>query len=159
MPAVPPGRNKGGNKVSKLDRDTSKKNVALSKAKQREAMAAKSFVQHQKQIKKDRDAIAKLKKSIEGMMDKLKEDQTLDRRFMGQVIKKVKALQNFDKYIKASAQQHSAGVRQPKMYTAIVKDAGKVPKINTVNTIGDFTVFLAMAIVILNRILAMKPAK
>ncbi|KIC44160.1 MAG: hypothetical protein AB3N07_09890 [Ruegeria sp.] len=159
MPASPPGRNKGGNRVSKLDRDQSKKNVALSKAKQRDAMAAKNFVQHQKQIKKDRDNIEKLKKSIDGMLAKLKQDRTLDRQFLGQVIKKVKALQNFDQYVKASEKQHSAGVQQPKMYTAIVKDAGKVPKINTVKTMGDFTILLAMAIVILNRILALKPSK
>ncbi|MEX0276412.1 MAG: hypothetical protein AB3N19_02735 [Ruegeria sp.] len=159
MPASPPGRNKGGNRVSKLDRDQSKKNVALSKAKQRDAMAAKNFVQHQKQIKKDRDNIEKLKKSIDGMLAKLKQDRTLDRQFLGQVIKKVKALQNFDQYVKTSEKQHSAGVQQPKMYTAIVKDAGKVPKINTVKTMGDFTILLAMAIVILNRILALKPSK
>ena len=62
MPAAPPGRNKGGN--AKLDRDTSKKNVALSKAKQR-ALAAKNFRAHQKQVKKDLDQMIKLRRSIE----------------------------------------------------------------------------------------------
>ena len=123
MSAAPMGRNKGGNRVTKLDRDTSKKNVALSKAKQRDALAAKNFVLHQKQVKK------------------------------------VKALQKFDAYVKASAKDHMAGVQQPKMYTAIVKDAGKVPKINTVKTMGDLTILIAMVIVLLRRILALKPAK
>ncbi len=159
MPAVPPGRTKGGNKVTKLDRDTSKKKVALSKAKQRDALAAKNFVQHQKQIKRDLDNLRKLKRSIDEMMTKLKEDRQLDQRFMGQVIKKVKALQDFDGFVKSSAKDHMAGVQQQKMYTAIVKDAGKVPKINTVKTMGDFTILLAMAIVILKRILALKPSK
>lgn len=159
MPAAPPGRNKGGNKVTKLDRDTSKKNVALSKAKQRDGMAAKNFLQHQKQIKRDVDSLEKLKRSLEEMMAKLKEERQLDQRFLGQVVKKVKALQNFDAYVKASAKDHMAGVQQPKMYTAIVKDAGKVPKINTVKTMGDLTILIAMVIVLLRRILALKPAK
>ncbi len=159
MPAAPPGRNKGGNRVTKLDRDTSKKNVALSKAKQRDALAAKNFVLHQKQVKKDLDQMIKLRRSIEEMLKKLKEDRQLDQRFLGQVKKKVQALQDFDKFIKASEREHSIGVQQPKMYTAIVRDAGKVPKINTVNTMGDLTLLLAMAIVILKRILALKPAK
>ena len=159
MPAAPRGRNKGGNRVTKLDRDTSKKNVALSKAKQRDALAAKNFVQHQKQVKKDLADIVKLKRSIEQMMEKLKEDRQLDQRFMGQVTKKVKALQDFDKFIKASERDFSTGVHEPKMYTAIVRDAGKIPKINTVKTMGDFTILLAMMIVILKRILALKPAK
>lgn len=37
--------------------------------------------------------------------------------------------------------------------------SGKVPKISTVKTMGDFTILLAMTIVILKRILALKPAK
>lgn len=159
MPAAPPGRNKGRNKVSKLDRDTSKKKVALSKAKQRDAMAAKNFVQHQKQVKKDLLQLIKLRRSIEEMMEKLKEDRQLDQRFLGQVTKKVKALQDFDKFIKTSEREHSIGVQQPKMYTAIVRDAGKIPKINTVNTMGDLTIVLAMAIVILKRIVELKPAR
>ncbi|MEM9125269.1 MAG: hypothetical protein AAGB28_05775 [Pseudomonadota bacterium] len=159
MPAGPPGRNKGGNKVTKLDRDTSKKTVALSKARQRDAMAARNFVKHQKMVKKDLDSLIKLRRSIEDMLKKLKEDRQLDQRFLGQVTKKVKALQNFDKFIKTSANQHMAGVHQPKMYTAIVRDAGKVPKVNTVKTMGDLTIMLALVIVILKRILALKPAK
>ncbi|MEX0319236.1 MAG: hypothetical protein AB3N21_14850 [Ruegeria sp.] len=83
------------------------------------------------------------------MMEKLKEDRQLDQRFMVQVTKKVKALQDFDKFIKVSAQEHMAGVQQPRMYTAIVKEAGKVPKISTVKRMGGFTILLAIAIVIL----------
>ncbi|WP_319546960.1 hypothetical protein [Ruegeria conchae] len=159
MSAAPMGRNKGGNRVTKLDRDTSKKNVALSKAKQRDALAAKNFVKHQKQVKKDLEQLIKLRRSIEEMLKKLKEDRQLDQRFLNQVTKKVRSLKDFSTFIKASEREHSVGVQQPKMYTAIVRDAGKVPKINTVNTMGDLTIILAMTIVILKRILALKPAK
>ncbi|MEX0364920.1 MAG: hypothetical protein AB3N22_02545 [Ruegeria sp.] len=57
--------------------------MALSRAKQRDALAAKNFVQHQKQVRKDLDNIQKLKRSIDEMMEKLKEDRQLDQRFMG----------------------------------------------------------------------------
>ncbi len=159
MSASLSGKNKGGNRVSKLDRDTSKKNVALSKAKQLDEKAAKNFRQHQAQLKKELAAINKLKRSIDQMVRKQKEDQKLDQRFVGQAIGKVKSLRNFERFIKESAKDHSAVVQKPQAYVTIAKEVQKLPPVNGIKTTGDLSVFLAMAIVILNRVLALKTAK
>lgn len=156
MPAPPPGRKKPGTTPSKHDRDTSKKNVALSKAQQKQEMArkvvAKKLITQQKDWEKQRDAAVKVKKVIDEMMKTIKEDQTLDQRFLG-LIKKFGA-----EMVKLEKQVSTFGkaAETPKMFAEVQVAARKVPAAPTVQTYASMSMFLAVLIVVLNRALKLR---
>lgn len=154
-----PDRRKPGKSGSKIDRDTSKKKVAQSKVSQKQAMAAKSFEKRQKELSQELVAIKKIKAVIDAMIKKQGEDQKLDQRFLNQIIGKVKALKNFEKQINFDQKSFSTVVDAPKTYSVAVVDARKAPKVSSIKTYGDLSVLLAVAIVILNRLLKLKVKK
>lgn len=158
-----PGNRLAGAKVSKVDRDDSKRNVAINKKEQQADMARqkarKAFAALQKDIEKDRAAALKIKATIEAMVKKVKDDRQLDQRFMGQVTKQVKSLVQLDKMLKALPKETAEVMEQPKLYAQVVADAGRMPPVSRVQTYGDMVTVLAMLLVILNRVLQLKPKK
>lgn len=159
MAKPPPGREKPGSKVSKLDRDTSKKNVALNKVKQRDAMAVKAFSQRQKQVKDDLANIKKLKKVIDAAIAKVTKDRQLDQRFLGQIVKYYKGKAALAKQLKVDHKAFAEVVDKPQVYQAMISQVSKLPEPNIKMTYGDVSLLLGILVVILNRVLQLNAKK
>lgn len=151
MPSQPPTRRKPGREPSRLARDTSKKNVSLNKAAQKGDMAlkamAKKLEEQQRAWKKQRDDAAKLQAGLEKLMQKIKDDRTLDQRFMGQVKKFGSELVKLEKQMKVLAKASE----NPKTFAEVQVQATRVPAVSKVQTYADLSMFLAMLIVVFNR--------
>lgn len=155
-----PNRRNPGNKVSKLDRDTSKKNVAINKAQQKQELAAgKAFVQRQKQIKSDLAELEKLHKRIKAIIEKTSEDRKLDQQFLGQIKKFYKDKTALKKQLEVDYKSFEGIVEKPQMYSQVVAQASKVPNPSPDMTYGNASLMLGILIVILNRLLQMRAKK
>lgn len=159
MAKPPPGREKPGSKVSKLDRDTSKTNVALNKVKQRDAMAVKAFSQRQKQVKDDLANIKKLKKVIDAAIAKVTKDRQLDQRFIRLIGKFCKTNAELTKQLKADQKSFAEIVDKPQTYQTMISQVSKISEPKVDMTYGNASVMLAILIVFLKRWLQLKLKK
>lgn len=155
----PPNRKKPGSSVSDAERESSKKNVALSRAEQQRALAAKAFARRQKEIDKDIAAVKKLIASIKSEIKRRGEETQMEARFLRQVLGKIKGLKNLERQLKADQKAFGQQVETPKTYVQVVADARKLPGPSGIQTYGDLSVMLAVLLVLLNRLAALRLKK
>lgn len=156
MPTRSPSRNKPGKEPSKVQRDTSKKDVALNKAQQKRDMAIKVMQKkleaEQKLWKKQRDDANKLKTALDAILAKVKENRTLDQRFLGQVKKFGSEIIKLEKQLKV----YGKASGDIKTFTEVQVQAARMPTPSKVQTYADLSLFLAAMIVLLNRALQLR---
>lgn len=156
MPTRRPTNKPAGRQPSKLDRDTSKRNVAQNKVQQRvdfaRQQAAKTLQQAQKAWKKDLDAVRKLQAAIDKLEEEIKAQRTLDQRFTGQVKKFATEIVELDKQMKKFGKETG----EVKMFAEVSVAARKLPQPSQVKTYADLSIFLAVMVVILRRVLMLR---
>lgn len=159
MPASPRHRRSPGQETTKQQRDKSKKDVALNKAEQKRDMAMKAMATklaaQQKLWSKQRDDAIKLKKALDGVMAKIKEDRTLDQRFLGQIKKFGSELVKLEKQLKVFGKASD----NTKTFAEVQVQTGRISNVSKVQTYADLSLFLAAMIVLLNRALKLRMSK
>lgn len=149
-----PKKSPPGKKVSKADRDDSKKKVAIGNKNQEQEHALKELKKRQKLWEAQAKGLSRVKRKVDDSIKKGEDRAELDKG----VVNLVKKTTEFIKKISKDGGSYSGTLQNSKELDAISTAAGKIP-INSMTSFADLTLVLSTLIVLMHRLLKMKVKK